>query len=683
MGEQQKLNEFEPVPYEAWLELVARDLQGAEFEKKLVKRVAGIEVRPLYTRADAPEREPGFPGFAPYVRGCHALGAVEAGWDVRHEVACGEPEQAAQRILEALQGGATSLTLVLDQAARFANQGHGRDGIALENVRALETALRDVPLDQVPVTIEAGTSALPLAAGLMALARRQRVASAALSGGFGIDPLATLASAGGLPTSLDSALADAAEVARWATQHTPRIRALTVDTSPYHEAGADAALELALALATGVEYLRALTQAGLSIDQAARQLVFQFSTGRDFFLEIAKLRAARRVWARVVEAAGGSAGAQALALNARTSRRTMTQRDPWVNLLRGTAETLSAVLGGADAVVTARFDAALGDSDEFAERMARNTQHILRYEGNVHRAVDPAGGSWYVEAITEGLAQRAWQRFQALERAGGAARAIIEGSVQAELKSALEAERKAVAARRVAITGVNEFPDVHEEPVQRGYGETRAAERAERAAEESGRGLALLKTEGGARFASAIESVERGAAFAAVRAALAAGTPARAPALVRERLAEPFEALRDRADHALATRGKRPTVFLANLGPVPEHKARAGFARNFFEAGGFALSSNDGFASAEAAVEAFRASGAELASLCSSDARYAELAEPTARALRAAGARAVVLAGHPGERDTAYRAAGVTDFIYVGIDAVDTLRSLLERVGGA
>ncbi len=683
MGEQHKLNEFEPVSYEAWLELVARDLQGAPFEKKLVKRVAGLDIKPLYARTDAREREPGLPGFAPYTRGCYALGPVEMGWDVRADVAQGEPKQASGRILDQLNGGATSLALLLDRAARFASREYGVEGIAIENVRELETVLSHVALDKVPIAVDAGATALPLAAGWIALAKRRRVSLTALSGSFGIDPLGTLASSGGLPTSLESAFADAAEVARWASQQAPRIRALMVDTSPYHEAGADAAFEVALALATGVEYLRALAHAGMTVDQAAQQVLFQFSVGRDFFVEIAKLRAARRTWARVVEAAGGGADAQALALAARTSRRTKTQRDPWVNLLRGTAETLSAVLGGADSVATAPFDAPLGESDEFAERMARNTQHLLRHEGNVQRVVDPVGGSWYVEAITDGLAQRAWQRFQAIERAGGAARAIIEGSVQAELKSALEAERKAVTARRAAITGVNEFPHVREEAVTRSRSETSAAQRAQTAAEGSSRGLAVLKTENGARFVSAIDAAERGAAFSALRAALALGNPTRATALVRERLAEPFEGLRDRADRMLATRGKRPTVFLANLGPIPEHKARAGFAHNFFEAGGFAVLSNDGFATPGEAAAAFQASGAEIAALCSSDTLYGELAEAAARALRAAGARAVVLAGSPGEREAAYRTAGISDFIYVGIDAVDALRSLLERAGGA
>jgi methylmalonyl-CoA mutase len=260
---------------------------------------------------------------------------------------------------------------------------------------------------------------------------------------------------------------------------------------------------------------------------------------------------------------------------------------------------------------------------------------------------------------------------------------LFEGSVQQELKTALESERKAVETRRIAITGVNEFPNVGEAKLDRPEASLheRARARAKSAAEWSSGALEGLTTTAGTRFSSAIGCVERGAAFAALRAALASGTPARAPVLLRERLAQPFETLRDRADQMLEASGKRPSVFFANLGSIPEHKARAGYAQNFFEAGGFAVLTNEGFASAEAAAEAFAASGAQVAAICASDAVYAELAEPTARALQQKGARAVVLAGSPGAKEAAYRAAGVTDFAYVGVNAVDVLRVLLERAG--
>jgi methylmalonyl-CoA mutase len=663
MGQKSKLNEFEPVSYESWRELVARDLEGAPFEKKLVKRVAGIDIEPLYAPGHGHAAAAGLPGFAPYTRGSWTLGGAEMGWDVRAEVALSRPDAARDAILDELNGGATSIALVTADSER------GR-GLSLANLADLETVLEHVPLERVPVSVSAGAAAFELAAALVAVAEERGTRLAALHGSFGADPLGTLAALGVLPSSLDAALEELAALALWTSEHAPGMRAVTVNTSSYHEAGADAATDIGIALATGVAYLRALTAAGLSVSAAARQIGFEFSVGRDFFVEIAKLRAARRTWARAVASCGGDESAQAMVIRARTSFRTKTQRDPWVNLLRATAESFSAAAGGADVVTTSSFDEALGESDEFARRMARNTQHLLRHESSVHRVVDPAGGSYYVESITEELAQHGWRKLQELERAGGMAAALAAGTVQAQLAEALAAERKAVETRRLPITGVNEFPFVAEEPVRRSV--------------PTALSLTLpvgVKAIDRARlFDDTRARLVAGESFTSLRHALATGSPAQVTKLRRERLAQPFESLRDVAD-GLAAAGERPKVFLANLGPIADHKARAGFAQNFFEAGGFAVLGNDGFASAEAAAAAFAKSGARLACLCASDATYAELAEATARALTALAPRALVLAGAPGERESAYRAAGVSDFIFVGTNACQVLRSLLERAG--
>jgi methylmalonyl-CoA mutase len=667
---EERLNTFEPPTIEAWLKLVERDLAGAPFDKRLVKKVSGLDVRPLYVRADETADGPGLPGFAPFTRGDSALGASEAGWDVRQETTHADPAAAGRAVLDELNGGATSIALTI--------KANRSEGVDLAGLADLEVALEHARVDATPIMLAAGSWALPVAAGLLALVARRHVNAAALAGTLGADPLGTLAVEGELPMSLAAALEETTELAVWTAAHAPLLRAITVDTSGYHDAGADAATEVAVALATGVAYLRALTAAGLTVDAAAKQLVFSFSVGRDFFVEIAKLRAARRTWSKLVAASGGDAASQAMAIHARTSRRTKSRRDPWVNLLRGTAETFSAVVGGADAITTASFDAPLGESDDFGRRIARNTQHILRHESNVHRVVDPAGGSWYVEAITDGLARRAWEKFQAIERAGGLAAVLASGTLQAELKTVLDAERKAVETRKTAITGVNEFPNVREENVARPVS-VPSTTAPPKAAAASG----SLRFTAGSLVEQATRAVSGGARFLDVRAALDRGGPVTVAPLARERLAQPFEALRDRADRFLAARGRRPAVFLANLGPIADHKARAAFAQNVFEAGGFLVIGNDGFDTADKAAAAFVESGAEVAAVCSSDAIYAELAQPAARALRAKGATAVVLAGAPGDAEALYREAGVTDFVFVGVNVAACLRSLLDRMGAA
>jgi methylmalonyl-CoA mutase len=679
MGEQQKPNGFEPASHEAWLKLVERDLQGAPFDKKLVKRVAGVQIAPLY---DRPQSEPhvGLPGFQPYTRGSWALGGAEMGWDVRPEVAHADPAQAAQVVLDDLNGGATSLALKLDHRSRSGGAEVGSalssDGIVIENLDDLDTVLEHASLERVPVSLEGGARGPALAALLLALSERRKTKLTVLHGSLGLDPLGTLAAYGRLPTSLARALEHTAAFAAHAHTHAPGLRAVAVDTGPYHDAGADAGHEVAIALATGLAYLRALTAAGLSVDAAAKQIAFRFSIGRDFFVEIAKLRAARLTWCKVVAACGGSAEAQAMVIHARTSLRTKTQRDPWVNMLRGTAESFAAAVGGADAITTSAYDVLIGESDEVARRLARNTQHLLRHESNVHRVVDSAGGSFYIEAITDELARKAWLELQALEKAGGLAQALSSGTLQKQLAQALDVDRKAVETRKLAITGVNEFANVKESVVQRSHGEATARTALAQASAEK-----LAHIESGSAVTGAIAALAAGHTLGAVTDALGDGAPEQVSALVQERLAQPFESLRDTADRYLATHAVRPRVFLANLGPIPEHKARASFAQNLFESAGFEVLTNDGFADGSAAARAFADSGASMACLCASDSVYALLAHEAARALAEHKPAALVLAGSPGDKEASYRANGVTDFIFAGMNAYASLRSLLERAG--
>jgi methylmalonyl-CoA mutase len=360
---------------------------------------------------------------------------------------------------------------------------------------------------------------------------------------------------------------------------------LTVDALPYHEAGGSAAQELGCSLATAVAYLRELTGAGLSVEQACAQLEFRYAATADQFLTIAKLRAARRLWARVAEACGAPrAGAQLQ--HVVTSPVMMTRRDPWVNMLRSTIATLAAGAGGADAVTVLPFDHALGLPDAFARRIARNTSTILIEESHLARVIDPAGGSWYVERLTDELAHAGWEFFQRIERLGGQAAALRSGDLERDLAETWQARAGLLAKRREPITGVSEFPFLAEKPVVR---------------------------------ASAPEP--------------------RSGGLPRVRRDEAYEELRARSDAHLAATGSRPRVFLAALGPAAAHTARLTFASNLFQAGGIEPVT-DG---------TFEESGAAEAVLCSSDALYAEQAEAAVRDLKAAGARHVFLAGRPGE----------------------------------
>ncbi|MFH8337859.1 methylmalonyl-CoA mutase family protein [Streptomyces sp. AM6-12] len=555
--------EFPDATHEQWQRLVegvlrksGKEVSGAAAEDALSTTLEdGLRTRPLYTARDtAPD--PGLPGFAPYLRGARPEGQIAGGWDVRQR----HTALADGAVLADLENGGTSLWLVL-----------GEGGIPLAD---LGRALEGVYLDLAPVVLDAGRDTERAAEALLGLYADNGVEPTAVRGNLGGDPLGYEARTG---TAQD--LAPYAELAARCAEDYPGLRALTVDALPYHEAGGSAAQELGASLATGVAYLRALTEAGLSIEQAAGQLEFRYAATADQFLTIAKLRAARRLWARVAEVSGAP-GAQTQ--HAVTSPVMMTRRDPWVNMLRTTVATLAAGVGGADSVTVLPFDHALGLPDAFARRIARNTSTILIEESYLARVIDPAGGSWYVERLTDELAQAAWEFFRTIERDGGQAAVLRSGRLRTDLATTWAERSKKLARRREPITGVSEFPLLAEKPVER--------------------------------------------------------EPAPRPpsgGLPRVRRDEAFEELRARSDAHLAATGARPRIYLATLGSPSEYTARASFAANLFQAGGIEPVTGG----------TFEDSGATEAVLCSSDAGYAEHAEKTAASLRAAGARHLFLAG--------------------------------------
>jgi methylmalonyl-CoA mutase len=444
-------------------------------------------------------------------------------------------------------------------------------------------------------------------------------------------------------------------------------------------------------MATAVEYLRAMTRAGLDVDAAAGQLLFSISVGTHHFLSIAKLRAARRLWSRVVRACDCSPAAGAMRLHSRVSKRVLTLRDPYVNLLRNTVACYAAGLGGADAITSVPFDAAIGPPDAFSRRVARNTLLVLQEEAHLHRVIDPAGGSWYLDWLTDQVAQKAWAIFQDIERGGGMLQAIHSGWIAQQLESAFLPRAKNLARRKEGITGVSEFPHVAESPVLRSAPDRAALRTAavQRLA-TARQGSATLAQLGDANLgmicssspAILIEAARRGASLGQLARALGFhAEPTIIAPLTPHPFAAPFEELRDASDAWQAAHGKRPRVFLANLGSVAHYTARATYAKNFFEAGGYEVIGSGGFKDADAAARAFADSGATVAVICSSDKLYPEIVPEAAAKLKAARARSVVLAGNPGASEAAWRANGVDRFIFIKCDVLATLRDMLREEG--
>ena len=672
------MNPFPPVSKSEWLAKVEADLKGASPDRLRSKTPGGFQLEPLYTADDVRTLSAvGLPGVYPYLRGAAPMG----GWMIRQEYDDPRPSVCKAQIAQDLGRGVEGLWLRLGP----------RHGCRLLTTEELDDVLASVDLGATSVCLEGGSDALAVAAGFLAVAERRGVSRDALQGGFAFDPVGLLAGEGRIQGGLRARLGELSDLAAWCAANAPGLRAIDVSGAPYDGGGASAVQELAYTVATGIEYLRQLTNAGLSLEDSARQIGFSYSVSGDFFTQIAKLRAARALWGKVIVAAGGERGAAAMPIHCRTSRFTMTTRDPWVNMLRVTAECTAAVLGGAQSVATQPFDAVIGPPDELAQRVARNTQIVLREESHLGAVADPAGGSWFVETLTDQLARAAWAEVQSIEAAGGIVKALGTGRIVDAIEEVAEMRQQSIAKRKAPIVGVSEFPNVDEEAVHREPVPQDEVKRMLRAGldqlDVGAHRDVLLGLAGqvndperapGALTDACVAATTSGTDIYSVAAVLQHGQPDfHVEPIAQWRAAEGWERLRTRSDQ----NEPRPAAFMANLGAIPSHKARSTWAQNLLGAAGVSSAANDGFDDPRALEAAWTESRASLAVICGSDEDYATMLEPAVAALKRAGCPVVLVAGRPGERAGALREAGVSDFVFVGADVLRVMTDVLDSVG--
>jgi methylmalonyl-CoA mutase len=542
------------------------------------------------------------------------------------------------------------------------------DGMVIDGLADLDALLDGVMLDLIPVRFDAGTSASHVAAMMAAKAERDGLDPKALTIAFGIDPIGAFARRGTLE-SWDGAAAKAADAVLGLSTRAFGGTQLAADGRVIHDAGGSEAQELAFVLGVAVQYWRMLEAAGLPLAEAARSISVVLPADADQFLGTAKMRAMRQLWARLEQACGLEPAH--LDLHAETAWRMVTKVDPAVNWLRTTTAVFAAGVGGADHVVVEPWTAAIGLPDAFARRVARNTQLILIEESNLHRVADPAAGAGGIEALTDELCQRAWALFQQWEKAGGIVAALSAGIVQVGVAKVRSERAAAIAKRREPLTGASEFPNVHETVPE-------VLHPAKRETQRGGAPVDLPPAAKGERFDAQVKAFATGV----IRSSLSRmkSDTVFVDPLPPVRLAEPFEALRADLDAVAAKTGARPKVFLAVIGPVSAFTARATFARNLFEAGGFDAPIPEPFGDLAALAAAFKASGAAIACLCSSDELYASDGVDTAEALKAAGAKQLWLAGRPGELEAALKAAGVGGFVHAGGDVVEFLEVARQAI---
>ena len=602
--------QFPPISTAEWKDKVIADLKGADFDKKLVWRTnEGFNVQPMYRAEDIVglKTTDSLPGEYPYVRGTKC----DNEWLIRQDIFVENPQEANRKALDLLNKGITSLGFQI-----------GRDQITPESLASL---LNGINAEKVELNfISCIKNASKIGEELSSYFKKQGIDLQKVKGSIGFDPFKRILKHGrDFPK-----YADMAEQVINSVSELPGYRVLMADAFMLNNAGSYITQELGFALAWGNEWLSVLTDKGLSVDKVANRIKFNFGISSNYFMEMAKFRAARMLWAQIVSAYKPNCDcASKIEMHAQTSRFNMTIYDAHVNLLRSQTETMSAALAGVNSITVTPFDITYKQPDEFSERIARNQQLLLKEESRFNKIVDPAGGSYYIETLTASIAEEAWKLFTKKDHAGGFYAALRSGFVQNTVNAAAESRRTAIARRKEILLGTNQYPNIHETALDKIVAET-------------GHSCGCHHHE--------------------------ECTP-EMPALHTVRGASDFEALR------LATEksGKRPKVFMLTIGNLAMRLARSQFSGNFFGCAGYEIIDNLGFDTVQAGVEAAIKAKADIVVLCSSDEEYATLAPEAYKLLE--GKAIFVVAGAPESMED-LKAQGITRFINVRSNVLETLK---------
>lgn len=612
-------NQFPPVSYETWRAKVDADLKGVPFEKKLVWRTnEGFNVQPMYQRQDIADLPTvnSLPGEFPFVRGTRN----DNNWLTRQEILPTDAAEANKVALDVLGKGINSLGFTVKEPTQ----------------ETLSTLLAGIDLGKVEVNFVTCPRKAVVLARELATYLKANGAAETFRGSIDYNPFKRAFRHG---TEVDrAAIADEAREMLAAVAELPGVRCLSVDSDMFNNAGAYIFQELGYALAWGAGWLTLLTDAGVKVDEVAKRVKFNMGVSSNYFMELAKFRAARMMWAQIVEQYGPECKcACKMVAHATTSRFNQTIYDAHVNLLRSQTEAMSAALAGVDSITVTPFDVPYKTPDEFSERIARNQQLLLKEESHLDKVVDPAGGSYYVETLTVSIAQEAWKLFLDVEEKGGFAACVNSGEIQAAVNASSVKRHQDMARRKEILLGTNQFPNFNE--------------------------FAAAKIENGADPCARHDGEGCGCA--------AGGDKAKA--LCSERQASDFEALRLATEHA----SNRPKAFMLTIGNLAMRLARAQFSSNFFGCAGYEILDNIGFASVQEGIDAAMEKGADIVVLCSSDDEYAQYAPEAFKLLD--GRAEFVVAGAPACTDE-LKAQGIEHFIHVRSNVLETLQEFNKRL---
>ena len=615
--DQKLFTDFSPVSTEEWEAKINADLKGKDYERALVwKTYEGFSVRPYYRRENLESINylDTLPGEFPYVRGNNKTGND---WLIRQNIIVSDFETANKKALEILGKGVNSLGFYFNNC----------ENITKENLGIL---IKDICLEAAEVNLVCPDDSGKCAEIFAAYVSEGKWANENVVASASIDPIGTFVLKGKLAGDAISNLKAVAEK----TKVLPNFRVIGVHGKFFANSGSSIVQELAFSLAQGAEYLTQLTELGMTADDVAKTIKFNFGIGNNYFMEIAKLRAARLLWAQIVKAYNPECNCSAkMIVHSETSRYSKTIYDRHVNMLRTQTEAMSAALGGAHSITVLPFNAIFEEPTNFSERIARNQQILLKEESHLDKIADPAAGSYYIETLTNSLVEQVWKLFLTIQEKGGFIAAFRQGFIQKEIKEMAAKRDLNIALRRENLLGTNQFPNFTEKIT----------------AEFDG---------------SVFEPVDLTEDDADIET------------LKPYRGAQAFEALRYSTDVYSKT-NKRPAVFMLTIGNLAMRKARAQFSCNFFAVAGFTVIDNNGFATVEEGVEAAKKIKADIVVLCSSDEEYAELAPETAKLLKK---EVFVVAGAPACQKE-LEEQGITNFISMKSNILEELKVYQNKLG--
>ncbi len=687
--------EFPIHTYEDWVNAVKETLKGADFDKVMrTKTYEGITLSPIYRKEDIDSLNhlDSLPGNSPFVRGNTPTGFTQNGWHVAQKQDNPVLEQLNKELISELNRGLTMLNFDIHPCTIDGRIPQDNDlnlrGVSFSCMQDIECLLNGIDIEIAPVFLNSKSASLAILGLLNAYVKHQDYVLKNIEAVVGFDPLSELASNGFLPYDLDVMWQMMYQMTFWADMKAPKIRTICIDASSYASCGASSVQELAFAISTAIGYIKGLLDKGLSIEQIAPHFQINLSLGSNFFMEIAKVRSARMLWAEIIKAFGGSEEAQKVWIHGQTSEFNKSLYDPYVNVLRTTTEAFSAIIGGIDSLDVGTFNELSADRDQFSKRIARNQQVILREEAHFDRVIDPAGGCYYIESLTSEIAHQAWAIMQGIESEGGFYKSLLAGTIQKMINGTCSQRIENVNKRRDVFVGVNMFANPDEQLSQDSNTTQDWVLDARQRLSGSGfhsngkkESLEYLKENINNEFLvdMVTDAWLHGANIEEVSEALGINKNSNilVSPIVSRRAVEDIESLRNTIHRFSEEHGKQ-SIFMVNIGSLASIKPRIDFSIGFLQVAGFDVINSGTFTDVDSAVKALETFDVKAVCVCSGDDQYPVIIPELCDRITDLP---IIVAGYPQDMVDSYRKAGVKSFIHLRANAYETLAEIATLMG--